>query len=215
MASEEIISAYFCHLRPEIIACIPVGCRKLLSVGCGAGLTEGELVRRGVEVIGIELNPEAAELARSRGVNVLQGDVGALNGELQPHRFDCLLYADVLEHLADPLSLLRDHTALLNPGGVVVISVPNFRHYQVFWQLFVRGRVVYAESGIMDKTHLRITTRGLVEDWLRIAGYQKPSFLYSTAGRRDGWLVKCTFGLLREFCARQVIAVATKPDNAL
>jgi SAM-dependent methyltransferase len=178
-----------------------------MSVGCGAGVTEGELVKRGVEVVGIELNPVAARAARRRGINVLEGDAAAVNADRAADPFDCLLYADVLEHIADPLAVMRAHVQLLRKGGTVIVSVPNFRHYEVFWQIFVRGQVRYVDAGIFDRTHLRITTRRMVEGWFGDVGLTPVAADYPMPRRRDRWPARLSLGTMREFCARQVIVV--------
>ena len=112
---------YFGHLRHDVLAHVPAGAEHILSVGCGAGLTEAELVRRGAHVTGIELDPKAAAEARTRGLEVLEGDACAIEAELATRRFDCLLYADVLEHIADPEAVLSSHLGVLAPGGRVVV----------------------------------------------------------------------------------------------
>jgi SAM-dependent methyltransferase len=212
-ATEEadLVGEYYSHLRTEIIARVPGHCLSVLSVGCGAAVTEGELVRLGKRVTGIEINPVAAEIARRRGVDVLVGDAGAVTEQLRDRRFDCLLYGDVLEHLPDPLSLLRCHEPLLSSGGVVVISVPNFRHYEVFLELFVRGHVRYADAGTLDRTHLRLTTRRMVEEWLGEIGLRRTSVEYLMPRRRDRLISRCSLHLLREFLARQVVVAGRKP----
>lgn len=203
--------SYFEWVRHDVLRHVPSRVRSVLSVGCGSGATEAELVKRGVEVCGIELNPAAASAARARGMVVLQGDVAAITSELGDRSFDCILYADVLEHLADPLGVLALHVRRLRPGGVVIISIPNFRHYEVFWQLFVRGLVWYTDAGILDRTHLRITTRRMAVQWVESVGLNLARVQYGMSRRREKWLSIGSFGFLREFCARQVIIVAEKP----
>jgi 16S rRNA A1518/A1519 N6-dimethyltransferase RsmA/KsgA/DIM1 with predicted DNA glycosylase/AP lyase activity len=51
---------YYGHFRGSILEHVPTEARRVLSVGCGEGVTEAELVKRGAEVVGIELNNEAA-----------------------------------------------------------------------------------------------------------------------------------------------------------
>ena len=67
--------------------------------------------------------------------------------------FDVVILADILEHLAEPAALLRLVARELNPGGMVLISVPNVARWSVRWHL-MRGRFDYTETGIMDVTHL-------------------------------------------------------------
>jgi len=201
---------YFNHCRKDILRRVPTAVKRVLSVGCGAGATESELVRRGVNVVGIELNPAAAKQARSRGLTVLEGDATKITGELAERKFDCLIYADVLEHIVDPVAVLRSHVALLEKHGTVVVSVPNFRYFGVFWQLFVRGHVRYVDEGILDRTHVRLTTGRMVEEWFSLVGLRWIRTGYEIWGRRDWVISRCSLGLFREFAARQVIVVAEK-----
>jgi 2-polyprenyl-3-methyl-5-hydroxy-6-metoxy-1,4-benzoquinol methylase len=198
----------FC--RTDLLVFVPDDVRTVLSVGCARGATEAALVKQGVTVVGIELDSVAAAIARQRGVTVLEGDASGFVPELNRWRFDCLFYADILEHLPDPLAVLRRHADLLKPGGVVVVSVPNFRHFSVFVSLFVRGRVRYADAGILDKTHLRITTRKTVLDWFAHAGIETVLWRYNLSRRRDMLMSRCSLGLLNEFIAQQIIVVGKK-----
>ena len=197
-------------MREELIRLVPAGARRVLSVGCAAGATEAELVRRGLTVVGIELNAAAAAVARQRGLTVLEGDAASTPVDAALGPFDCLLYGDILEHLADPERLLRAHTPLLSPKGYVVVSVPNFRHYSVFAELFLRGRFRYQDAGIFDRTHLRITTRKSVEAWLRACDLRPVSCTYLMSQRRQRWLAAGALHLLDEFLARQVVVVGQR-----
>ena len=80
-----------------------------------------------------------------------RGDVlGALG------RFDCIVAADVLEHLIEPWAVLDAAVETLEPGGSVVVSLPNVRHWSVLRALLVDGTWPKAdEGGIFDSTHLR------------------------------------------------------------
>lgn len=205
-------SQYFGWLRHDVLRHVPATARRILSVGCGAGLTEAELVRRGAHVVGIEKDESAAQVAQSRGVHVLQGDAFGMQSKLQGRTFDCLIYADVLEHLPDPERLLAHHVTLLEAGGSVVISVPNFRHYRVFTSLFVRGCIQYEDSGIFDRTHLRITTRKMVQQWMHACGLSLVSCEYRMNRRRERYFAFATCNLAREFLATQVIVTAIKND---
>ncbi len=198
----------FC--RTDLLVFVPDDVRTVLSIGCARGATEAELVKRGVTVVGIELDSTATAIARKRGVTVLEGDASGFVPELSRWRFDCLFYADILEHLPDPLTVLRQHVDLLKPGGTVIVSVPNFRHFSVFASLFVRGHARYANAGILDKTHLRITTRKTVLDWFAQAGIETTLWKYNLSRRRDMLMSWCSLGLLNEFVAQQIIVVGRK-----
>jgi SAM-dependent methyltransferase len=168
------------------------------------------LIQRGAEVVGIELDPIAAKAAEQKGLRVLQGDAAAVSAALREEWFDCLIYADVLEHLPDPLALLSAHVQHLQVGGQVIVSVPNFRNYKVFWHLFVKGRIPSWDEGIFDRTHLRITTRKLVLDWFDACGLEPTRSRYPIYGRRDRLVSAGLLGLAREFIAVQVILAGIK-----
>ncbi|MGC1274996.1 MAG: methionine biosynthesis protein MetW [Planctomycetaceae bacterium] len=213
-ASESGVERYYAHCRNDILAEVPAAARNILSIGCGAGATEGELVRAGARVVGIEMNPSAAAAARRRGLVVIEGDAGAASAKLADERFDCLIYADILEHLTDPVAVLQSHVGLLEPGGTVIISVPNFRYHAVARDLFLKGHVRYTDSGIFDRTHVRMTTCRMVEEWLGLVGLVRTGLNYRIAMRRERMLNAVSLGVLREFLARQVIVVATKEDRS-
>jgi len=69
--------------------------------------------------------------------------------------FDCIVFADVLEHLTDPQRQLCNALGSLNTGGSIVISLPNIRHLSAFTEIYCRGRFPLKERGLFDATHLR------------------------------------------------------------
>jgi SAM-dependent methyltransferase len=65
-----IIPSYYDWVRPDVLAAVPPDAKTVLSVGCAAGRTEAELVKRGMKVVGVEINPDAAKIARQRGLTI-------------------------------------------------------------------------------------------------------------------------------------------------
>lgn len=202
--------SYYRQLRTSLLEHVPDMAKCVLSVGCAEGITEAELVKRGVKVVGIEIDHDSAMAARSNGLTVLEGDAEEIDVSKAGECFDCLIYADILEHLSDPLFVLKRHVAALKPNGIVIISVPNFRHYSVLWQLFVLGRMNYEDAGILDSTHLRITTRKMVLDWLEQAGLEPIMCKHVMYLRREKLLSACFLGLAKDFMARQIRVVGRK-----
>jgi methionine biosynthesis protein MetW len=148
--------------RDEIVALVPARARRVLDLGCSTGWLAAALKRRGpVEVVGIEREPAYAEEARSRCDRVIVGDVEDVPTDLG--RFDCLVAADVLEHLVDPWSALDAYVRLLEPGCRAIVSLPNVAHWTTYAQL-ARGRWPRLPEGIHDATHLRwFTLRDAIE----------------------------------------------------
>lgn len=202
--------SYYENIRKDILTHIPKDVKCVLSVGCGSGVTEAELIKRNIKVVGIEINPEAAEMARKQGLIVLEGNALEVDLSQTGYSFDCLVYADVLEHLPDPVAVLRRHVESLQTKGTVIVSVPNFRHYSIFWQLFIRGQIKYVDGGILDRTHLRITTRKMVLHWFDQVGLKPVGISYQMFLRRRKIISACLFGLAKEFISPQIICVGRK-----
>ena len=148
--------------RPEVQALVPRDARRVLDLGCSSGaLGAAVKARQGAEVVGVEFDPSYAEAAGERLDGCVTADVEELfaddpEGELG--RFDCIVAADVLEHLRDPWATLRSAVRLLDQGGSVVVSLPNIRFWETFWQLGRHATFPRRDSGIFDATHLRFFT---------------------------------------------------------
>jgi 2-polyprenyl-3-methyl-5-hydroxy-6-metoxy-1,4-benzoquinol methylase len=109
---------YFQCPRPEMLPFVPVGCRRVLDVGCAEGAFGESLKRsRGIEVWGVEPTASAAAIAKGRLDNVIEGVFGP-EINLPKGIFDCILFNDVLEHMLAPEMALRYAWELLAPGGV-------------------------------------------------------------------------------------------------
>jgi SAM-dependent methyltransferase len=103
----------------------------VLDAGCGSGRTLRELSDYGSEVVGIELDAEAAEVARSRG----HGEVRVGRLEQLPYdddRFDLVTCLDVVEHTPDDRVAMRELRRVCKPGGWLLVTVPA---YPALWSL--------------------------------------------------------------------------------
>ncbi len=143
--------------RPEVQALVPRSAGRILDLGCSSGVLGAAFKRRqGAEVVGIELSPEYAADASKRLDEVVCADLAAALAEPERlGRFDCVIAADVLEHLVDPWTALARAADLLEPGGVAVVSLPNVRYALTFWTLLRRGTWPRDPEGLFDATHLR------------------------------------------------------------
>jgi SAM-dependent methyltransferase len=153
-----------------LLAMIPHGAR-VLDVGCGTG-SVSRLVRdlRGATVTGIEPQADRARAAEEAGLDVLAAPWSAETAATL-RDFDIVLFADVLEHLTDPVVALELARGCLAPGGAIVASVPNVAHWTVRFDL-LRGRFDYRDIGIMDATHLRWFTGASIERLFAAAGFR-------------------------------------------
>lgn len=152
--------AYFSILRIDILEIIQredIVADDVLSIGCGSGVTEREIKKRfGSHVTVIEYDKRYAPTLDANFDDVHIADVSEVFLEQQ---FDLIIYPDVLEHIADPWSLLRRHVEQnLRVGGRVLISIPNVQYYQIILGLLL-GRFRYTSRGILDIGHLRFFTK--------------------------------------------------------
>jgi 2-polyprenyl-3-methyl-5-hydroxy-6-metoxy-1,4-benzoquinol methylase len=144
----------------------------LLDVGCGRGKLGEEIRALGYHVTGIESHPAAHAVAAARLNRVLAADLGdedELSRTIGDERFNFILFADVLEHVPDPLSVLRRYQRFLAPAGRIVISLPNIARWDRRLAALM-GHFNYAESGVMDRTHLRFFTFATAKRLVRESG---------------------------------------------
>lgn len=163
---------YFQQERKEIQAMVPAGASRILDIGCGEGMLGRILLQKGAaEVVGIEADPAVAQRAQENLSRVLQGDVESLDLPFENGYFDCIVLADVLEHLKDPLATMIMLQRYLSDSGTIVASIPNVRFFDVIRRL-ADGRWEYREFGILDKTHLRFFTKKEIEVLFLQAGLE-------------------------------------------
>lgn len=146
--------------------------RRVLDVGCGTGDLGAVLTSRGCRVSGVEADEAAAAAAADVLERVVVADpaAGPLSAHFEAGSFDVLVLVDVLDHLEDPVGVLRDARSLLAGGGRVVVSVPNVTHGSVRLAL-LQGRWDAARSRVhcYDRAGLLavLAEAGLVVDDLR------------------------------------------------
>jgi SAM-dependent methyltransferase len=198
--------------RPEVEALVPPGVRRILDVGCAAGNLGAALKRRdkAVEVTGIEMSAALAERARVQLDHVLVGTVEERLMDLPDRYFDCVILADVLEHMIDPYRVLAAMRQKLEPGrGMVVASIPNVRHWYVLKELVWHGRWEYAERGLLDSGHLRFFTLPTIAAMFQWAGYRaRLADVRIAAPRLLRGLNRLVGGRVQPFIAYQYLVVA-------
>lgn len=145
---------------------------KVLEIGCACGATLMEIKNRyeNAKIYGIELNENAANIAK------LVADVKAENIENEylnydEKYFDYIIFADVLEHLYDPWTVLKNMKRYLSTNGKILASIPNVMHYTVVRNL-LNGNWTYEDAGILDETHVRFFTLNEVNKMFIKTGYK-------------------------------------------
>ena len=146
---------------------------RVLEVGANSGHFSALLKAQGCYVTAIELNSEAARKARQSADRVICGDIeDPCIWEEVEGSFDIILFMHVLEHLADPWSVLRNARQVLNSDGRILVLLPNIACWRVRKALFFKGKFDYTELGIMDKTHLRFFTLNSARELIESAGLE-------------------------------------------
>lgn len=162
------------HLLGQVIARAPA-IRSVLDVGAGTGLMVEAARRRGLSSEGVEPSHRAVADAQRRGIALHQG--------LHPHpalatrTFDLVTAVDVIEHVTDPLGLLRSLAASLSPDGWLVVTTPDvdsiaarllprrWWHFRLAHVSFVSPRAMAVAA---ERVGLRLVARERQRWWFPI-----------------------------------------------
>lgn len=176
---------YYKIIRNEIQPLFSGEYDTVLEVGCAAGYTLEWLKKNGVckNTVGIEYHQGASEEAKNRVDTVYCGDVGVVYSEIPENSVDLLLCLDVLEHLVDPWTITKKLYTLVKPGGTIIISLPNVRYWKVSLPLIFNDSWEYADSGVLDKTHLRFFVYKTAVELLEQAGFVIDKVISTGLGR--------------------------------
>jgi SAM-dependent methyltransferase len=135
----------------------------LLDVGCGRGDLAASWIAAGWRVLGVEPAPEAARIARARGVEIMGPTLAT--AQIAPQSLDAVVFRHSLEHVPDPRTDLRRAHDLLRPGGRLAVIVPNWGS----WQRRAFGEYWFPLELPRHRTHF--TAAGL-QAALGAAGYE-------------------------------------------
>jgi len=143
---------------PTFVAKFVGSSKRVLEIGCGPGSITKILAQQGqCRVTGIELDSSAIEKAAPYCEKIFQADLNSTKwpGILQTtHPFDVVVAADVLEHLYDPWTSLKQMSLFISKDGYLVISLPHVGHAAVAACLF-NSDFDYRDWGLLDRTHIR------------------------------------------------------------
>lgn len=149
------------------------GC-EILEFGPAAGyFTRFLKQERSATVDAIEIDPKCALQAAVYARQCVTADLERddWGQELGRKTYDYAIFADVLEHLRDPLKVLRRAAEFVKPGGKVIISVPNLGHWQIVASL-INNDFSYNKVGIMDNTHTHFFTEPTLRALIKEAGLE-------------------------------------------
>jgi SAM-dependent methyltransferase len=167
------LSQYPLYPRPELEPLLPPRVDRALDIGCGPG-GFGTTLRRhypAAKLVAVEPEPAQAAQARTRFDEVFEG---FFPEALPPGvgSFDLISMNDVIEHMVDPWTTVRQVADYLTPGGQLLAAIPNVRFVTVSANLLFKGEWQYVDEGLLDRTHLRFFTRQTVEQLFDAAGFE-------------------------------------------
>jgi len=135
---------------------------KVLDVGCGSGERLEKMRGLGWTVSGIDFDEKAVGMAKERGLDVSCGTIPGI--WFPPETFDAITMSHLIEHVPDPIELLKECRRILKPGGRVVVTTPNssswaHRLMKEHWR------------GLEPPRHLHVFGPSSIEQTLRKAGF--------------------------------------------
>jgi O-antigen biosynthesis protein len=207
---------YYNHARPEIMKLVQDEARFILDIGCSSGMLGKALKEAdGLRTVwGIEINEDFAKEAKKYLdriiVKNIEEDGPILSGSVQ---FDCIICADVLEHLRDPWAALARLSAHLAPRGRLIASIPNIQYYKVVRDV-ITDRWLYRSEGILDRDHLRFFSLITIKNLFAISGYKIVSIQRNKKASKPlkilNWLLR---GRLDKFLTQQYLVVCKKRND--
>lgn len=137
---------------------------RILEIGCFTGNLLFELSRQGFHPEGVELDPIAAETARTRGLKVTTGDI--FMPVYTQNSYDMIIGVGVLEHIPNPIQFVERIASLLSFGGYGILQYPNRDSLNAVISRYSRhGWDMYAEPG-----HLTFFSKKNIIDALNKCG---------------------------------------------
>jgi len=155
--------------------------QKVLELGAAGGHVTRALKARNNIVTAVEIDAQFEETLSAAADEVIMTNLDWLDlaKKLSGQKFDVILAGDVLEHCMYPeLVVFQFHELLANDGRLVV-SLPNVAHGDVRLSLLA-GVFNYSETGLLDRTHLRLFTRDTIKSFFEASGFLVEKIFGST-----------------------------------
>jgi 2-polyprenyl-6-hydroxyphenyl methylase/3-demethylubiquinone-9 3-methyltransferase len=145
----------------------------VLDVGCGNGAACGEFIKRGCEVVGVDLSEQGIAWARrtfpEARFELLAADSDLLK-QLGEEPFDIVISTEVVEHLYSPRDWAHGCFAALRPGGTFICTTP-YHGYLKNFLISVLGKWDEHANPLWDGGHIKLWSRRTMSELLREAGF--------------------------------------------
>ena len=198
---------YYEPVQAELADLVPPTARNVLSVGCGWGETEKELIRRGMDVTGIPIDSVVAVNAEARGVHIVYGDVQTAIRKIEGQKFDCIVFSNILHLAPDPVEFLKSFNGLVSEVGAVVASVPHLPlGRRVSRRMRLKGLAANPES--YEKSRMHLTTARILRKWFKDAGLKPTKTTFEVLEHPKRETDRLLGGFLKPWLASNVYVYA-------
>lgn len=117
------LSYYLATHTMQVVLPAPFGTRKVLDIGCGYGRLLDFFKLQGWETYGVEPGAGASKIAQKNGHKVMDSELRT--GIFAHDFFSAAVFCHSLEHIRNPMEVLDETYRILEPGGMIVVEVPN------------------------------------------------------------------------------------------
>jgi 2-polyprenyl-3-methyl-5-hydroxy-6-metoxy-1,4-benzoquinol methylase len=183
--------------------------RDLLDIGAGSGgfLTAVQRLSPKISLYAIESSEHARDSLRNRMPDVKFPAARAEDLATTDCRFDCVTILQCLEHVGDPMSLLRSAYQCLRPGGIILVTVPNRNSYRVL----LKGKLENLCYG--NPTHLHFFSKTTMSKALSAAGFDDIRRMARYGrGEYAGWKSVAQYALRKAGLSTELRFIARKSE---
>jgi len=194
------ISKYSTH--GVILSQIPMS-GSILDIGCNDGYFARIASNRSRKFYGIDYSSTSIKKAKEYCIKTSVIDLNKTTTLPWNIKADCIIFADILEHLHDPKKVLSEIVDNhLKEKGIVIISLPNIANWLIRINLLL-GKFDSTNSGIMDRTHLQFFTYKTASEFVKntIPDY---SIKYYYGASKLGYIINL-FPILRNLLATGIV----------
>jgi len=115
----------------------------ILDVGCGFGASSEEIVKMGHKVIGLDISDSAINESRKRGLIAIKRDIEKPLSLKKYNHFDVVLLLHILEHVFDPVFLLKEIKKAMKKNSYLIIGVPNHFDLRNRFNIIFGGGIIH------------------------------------------------------------------------